>query len=295
MSEEAVVGNAGGEGGGEGGAGEAAAAAAAAAAPVANWKDGLDADLRNSPSLATFDGLPALAKSYVETKALVGRQGVILPKEGDADDLARFHKEVGVPDSADAYTYEGVEAPEGMQLDTALMDGMKGAFHKRGVTPAQANGIIEDYNQLMSERAGGHAEQVDKVKSSCKSALEGKYGGAYDKNCNMAQAALEQRLTKEGASELLDFVDPNTGATLAYHPGFIDMIVTLAQGMAEDSSLHGHGPRQFALTPEEADRKLGEFNRDPEKQKALYDADHEAHDEAVTERDGLFAAREAGK
>jgi hypothetical protein len=289
MSEEVVAGSesAGTENG--------EAIPASPIAPVVDWKDGLDADLRNSPSLATFDGLPALAKSFVETKALVGRQGVILPKEGDTDDLARFHREIGVPDSADAYTYEGVEAPEGMQLDTVLMDGMKGAFHKRGVTPVQASGIIEDYNQLMAGRAGGHAEQVGKAQSACKSTLEGKYGNAYDKNCNMAQAALEQRLTKEGASELLDFVDPNTGATLAYHPGFIDMIVTLAQGMAEDSSLHGHGPRQFALTPEEADRKLGEFNRDPEKQKALYDADHQAHNEAVTERDGLFAAREAGK
>lgn len=289
MSEEVVAESesAGAEGG--------EAAPASPIAPAADWKDTLDADLRNSPSLATFDGLPALAKSYVETKALVGRQGVILPKEGDVDDLARFHREIGVPDSADAYTYEGVEAPEGMQLDIALMDEMKDVFRSEGVLPARANKIIDGFNQIMAGRVGGQAEQIGKVKTACKSALEGKYGNAYDKNCNMAQAALEQRLTKEGASELLDFVDPNTGATLAYHSGFIDMIVTLAQGMAEDSSLHGHGPRQFALTPEEADRKLGEFNRDPEKQKALYDADHPAHNEAVTERDGLFAAREAGK
>jgi hypothetical protein len=106
------------EGEGAGGAGGAGA----------DWRATLPEEIRNDPSLASFKDLGALARSLIETKALVGRSirppgpdassevkkefvqkliaidpALIYAPDGDDAATARMWKKLGRPDKADEY------------------------------------------------------------------------------------------------------------------------------------------------------------------------------------------------
>ena len=91
-------------------------------AVVPDWRTGLTGDfapLAQEPSLASFKGKdwaevgPALAKSYVETKKLVGVKTTLkIPDEhATPDEVAAYRKAVGVPDTPDGYRTQ-IRRPE---------------------------------------------------------------------------------------------------------------------------------------------------------------------------------------
>ena len=77
-----------------------------------SWRDGLSDDLRNHPGLQKYEDVGALAKGFLSQSELVGRKGVILPKEGDAEDRQRFYSELGRPESVEGYDLGDFAPPE---------------------------------------------------------------------------------------------------------------------------------------------------------------------------------------
>ena len=99
----------------------------------ASWRDGLDVGLKEHPALTTIADVPTLAKSFVETKEMVGRKGIILPKEGDAGDLIRFRTEIGVPGSPEEYDLGDFKPPEGLPWSDDFQSKMLTKLHTLGI------------------------------------------------------------------------------------------------------------------------------------------------------------------
>lgn len=115
-------------------------------APVnPDFLSSLPEDLRGEKALHVFKDAADLAKSYVETKKLVGER-IALPKADDADSIARFVA-AARPETADAYQ---IDLPEDMPADFA--DHMRPAFFETGQQPWQVAKIVEANNAYWAQR-----------------------------------------------------------------------------------------------------------------------------------------------
>jgi hypothetical protein len=167
------------------------AAAAAPAAPVADkgtppasWRDTLPEPMKASPSLAKFESVDKLAKSYIEAESMIGRSIIPPGKDAKPEDWGKFYSKLGRPNSAEEYA---LTPEEGFEADPAFTSKLKAAFHSAGLTPAQANHVFGAIS--------GEAVAADKISQEAsaqaiaagEAALRTKWGQNYD--ANVARAA----------------------------------------------------------------------------------------------------------
>lgn len=219
---------------------DAAAAAAAAAAP-ADWRTTLPEDMRADPALEPFKTPDLLAKSYIETKALVGRS-LVMPKD-DTDEAgwSQLYEKLGRP--AEAKDYQ-IDIPEGAPPEFA--EAFRGVAHKAGLSGKQVGELVKFNNEFVAQAmaaqtAAGEAELT---------AWKGEVGEpAYNEITGRAQAAAKafgvpddianELEAKLGSRKLVEFF-ANVGKRMGEHgrlapgdpPGGIS-----ADPLAERSSL----------------------------------------------------------
>lgn len=159
--------------------------------PVAErFQDKLADEFKANPALKDFKDINALTKSYLETKALVGKQKVGIPaKDAKAEDVAAFYKELGVPEKAEGYEFKAPEKlPKGVTFNEEEAKGFaefakglnltKDQAHKLqawdidrkgkefGGSEAAAATKDADFDKVMTERYGDETKQnavIDKA------------------------------------------------------------------------------------------------------------------------------------
>jgi len=131
-----------------------------------NWRETYlkDTDLFDNPSLATITDPLTLAKAFVETKALVGKKGIILPTEKDPPEKwDEFYKALGRPDTADGYEITKPEdLPKEFPYSDERVTSFKALAHKIGLTPAH---VKELYNWQIAEGRKEFAAYQESVKA----------------------------------------------------------------------------------------------------------------------------------
>ena len=94
---------------------------------------------------------------------LVGKKGVVIPEEGASEEeLNKYFKGIGRPDSPDGYEFS---APEGKDRNADLDKPIKDMLHKNGVPKSMATSIVRDYEALIGERVKEQDEVFEKVTS----------------------------------------------------------------------------------------------------------------------------------
>lgn len=152
---------------------------AAAAAPPADWRAGLAEELRADPSLQAFTDLNGLAKSYIETKRMVGQEKVVLPKgDDDAAGWDALYKALGRPDSADGYQ---LGVPEGD--DGAFARTFAGWAHAAGLSQRQAAALSDQWNAFQTQAAAAAQTQADETARQIRAEL----GAKADETIALAQ------------------------------------------------------------------------------------------------------------
>lgn len=125
--------DAGGSSSGGGTVGDAAAASAASSSASASietgnppptqerWQDKLADEYKGNPALKDFKDINSFAKSYLDTKSLVGKVKIGVPtKDSKPEEIAEFYKQLGVPEKADLYEIKKPEKlPEGVEFNEA--------------------------------------------------------------------------------------------------------------------------------------------------------------------------------
>ena len=256
---------AGAEGTGEAGAGGEAggqeSGAGNGAAP--GWRETyLDSETQALPALAVFDDVPALAKGFLETKEMVGRKGIILPKEGDAGDLARFHTEIGVPGSPEEYDLGDFAPPEGLPWSEHLQTVMLGKLHARGIPQSQIRGLFEDLAEAENDEYKSMTQTQKQGYETSEKALREELGAAYEPSI-----ALSLRAFKAAAGDEYDTVNHlllADGTQLGDHPAFIKTWINVGN-QYQEHGLAGEkiGGGGFALTPEAAKQELETIEANP--------------------------------
>jgi len=268
-------GNPAGTGAAAGGYGQAGSGGAAGgSAGPTSWLQGLPEELRTNPSLVNFSDLTSFAKSYLSTKEMVGKKGVIVPGEKASDEeWARFHKEIGMPD-ADKYS---IASPKDIQVNDALLSKFKETAMKAGLLPRQAQGV---YDWYISQGLEIQKQQEADFQLEAKRELEGlqkEWGNGYDRQVGLAKMAVKEL----GGTELSQYLE-ETG--LGNDSVIIKFMAKVGALMGEDK-LRGDGAgRMGNKTPNELQRGIDKLMEDP----AYADTSHPAHKRVSEEVSEFF-------
>lgn len=233
-------------------AGADTGAAPAPAAPA--WATGLtlDAETLKHPSLGQVKDVSDLARQFVNAQSLIGRKGLIPPKEGDAPELqAAWRKGLGVPDDPAGYKIERpAELPEQMwQADQAQAWGQ--LAHKVGLTPAQER-AIRDW-QL--GQVAGRVQSMNQSGQKLEAELRHEWGGDYDGQMKLADRAIQEM---------------GFGAEVLQHLRMAGVAADALRGFAkigallgEDQLIGAGAGSRGAMSITEIDREITTLRTDP--------------------------------
>lgn len=173
--------------------------------PDENWRENLSDDLKGNESLATFDTIEALAKGFVETKALVG-SGLRFPSEDasddqnqefldrvlektpnlmmrpnfdDAEQSTEFFRTLGMPEKAGDYE---IAVYEERKWDETREEQLRSLAHEARLTATQYKQLSEGMLKFDHEgMSTGEAKTMEEM-----SALKQKWGMTWEDRRGLA-------------------------------------------------------------------------------------------------------------
>jgi hypothetical protein len=273
---------------GDGGTGTAVSPTAGGAGPAATspWSS-LPDDLKDNPALTRHADVASLAKEYVNLQSVVGRKGIVLPKEGDAADEARFWKEMGRPEKAEEYGVSDIPVPEGLPWDTDFATAMLTEMHGANLTKAQARKVYESYLKLDADRWSKHLVVQEQAAGQTAQALRKEWGVAYGQNIGLAGKTYASIFGEDFQD--IDQITLADGRRLGDDPRFLKAMLKVGRKLGEDSLLVSGGTSSAKVySPEEAEKAYNELLGDEDFKKDLYNKERPGHEAAVQRQDALF-------
>lgn len=259
-----------------------------------DWRAALPEDLRSEKVFESIKGKdwneagPLLAKNYVHAQRLVGADKLVLPTEKSTpEEIKAFRQKLGVPEKPEEYGYK---LPEGLtedKLDKARVDLWRKEMHEAGIPKAAAERLL---NKYLAEEHGSLQAQLaarDKEIEGFELKTREMFGDKFEEKLNLARWAAKEF----GNEELMGILEQSG---LGSHPSVVAMLAKIGESLSEGGPRGGGSgtgsPEIGSMSPETATAALNAFNRDQEKQKALWNDQHPQHDAVVKERAALVKA-----
>ncbi len=258
-----------------------------------DWRTSLPEDLRSEKAFESIKGKdwteagPVLAKSYLNAQRMVGAEKLVVPgPNATPEEQAAFYGKIGRPETPDKYTYKLPEGVKPEQLNKTVVDSWLKELHEAGVPAKAADRIVSKYLADEYSNAQARTKAREKELQGWELGLKEELGAKYDEKLNYAKWALKEFGDVKG--ELAQFLDKSGFGS---HPAIVKFFAEVGARMADDKARGTGGGPRFSQTPStraEAQAAMNTFNRDPEKQKALWDNKHPDHANVVKERETLF-------
>ena len=206
------------------------------------WMTGLtteqkaDADLVKS--LSKFEkGIPDLAKSYAELEKKVG-QAIVFPGEkASPEEMARFRKQVGVPEKSDDYKLEKISLPNGLEINGQETKELLALAHKLNISQGQLSAVYNWFGENLkaeTQALMGSAEEATRV-------LRKRWGSEFDAN-----TTLKMRLVNKMPPVLVAKIDR---VGLGNDPDFIDWVTAQSKAMGEHFFAEGSRGERLETAP----------------------------------------------
>lgn len=233
-----------------------------------NWKDSLPEEIRNEPCLDNMKNVTTLAKSYVNSQKMIGKNKIALPGENATqEEIDAFYTALGRPEKAELYKHDKVELPEGIGLDDATVAEFRNFAFENGISQSVfEKALAFDVKRTQAAQAAAIAahnkeyqETLDKLKAQ------------YGENLPARIAQVDKALTTFGIRDI--FVD--RGLTNNYQ--IFEALANIGASISESKLKAGDVPQTFRSPQQQID----EIYADPNG--AIYNVDHPGHDKAVAE------------
>jgi len=254
-----------------------------------SWRGSLASeDLRGDPSLSAFKDLDGLAKAYVDLKRRMGSAVNIPQVDAKAEEVDEFYRKLGRPDEPGGYGL-GKIAVDGLGFDPdkSFLESAEKEFHKMGLTQKQAADNYQFFLGLYRSAKESQEKALAQSRQEGEDALKKKYGYAYQKNLELASAAIHHL----GGDELVAELD---GAMKGNSPAVIDAFVRVGKMLGE-SRFVGKPADEHPLTPQEAKEKIAGLQNDPEFVRQWMDASNPGHAAAIQKMTQLHRAAAASE
>lgn len=212
---------------------------------IPEWRASLPDDLKADPSLATFKDVPSLAKSYVETKKLVGAKAFKVPDATATDEeRATFRKTLGVPDTPDGYQIKRPEiAVDSMVWDQNAEKNFLARMHRAGAPPEVVQEAISFYGEFFAAQMEAARREAQAVQSE----LRREWGPTYDAHVGRANRAVQEY----GGEELVNFL---ATSGLGRHPLMVKAWAKVGDALVEHGAMRAAGVE--TLTKDEATERI---------------------------------------
>lgn len=187
-------------------------------------KDAKDEDVK------TFHGkLGSLAKSYADTKSMVGGMIKIPGKDAKPEEIASFREKLGVPKTAEDYkiekpTFDGNKA---MFSDEIFKGFAKGA-HAVGYTPEQVQFAIN----FQAEMLKNQIQEMDKAAEEGIKVLRSEYGDKYDELMQGAELVVSKYFSEAAKDKIVRYGIGND-------PDFSRGLIAIFKATSEAGELKG--------------------------------------------------------
>lgn len=236
--------------------------------------------LRDEPSLATFDSVDKLAKSYVNAVKMIGGnpdQMVAIPQEGE--DWTNFYNKMGRPEQARDYKF----ADENGELD-----GFREFAHDTGLTQDQADKILNLYADNQEAEEADTTQRLKDLEVETTVQLQQEWGKNFDGKMDYAKRAFAQFATPE-LSQLMD------ESGLGNHPEVLRAFSKVGEMLGEDSLVVGTGLGTSQLSPEQAQQEIQALYRDKDFSTSYRDNRDPGHSAAMKKMDNLYQQAYPGR
>ena len=186
---------------------------------------------KTAEEIAAAEAQAAADKAEAD-KAEADRVAALTPEEKAAEEAAAAKKaeedakaKAGAPEEYAEFTM-----PEGMQVDTALLDQFKPIAKELNLTQEQAQKLVDLQAQSVVNAEKTRAEQWANITKEWQTTAkaDAEIGGTeYDANCKIAVRAINTFGTPELKTMLNQYGIGN-------HPEMIRLMTRIGKGMAED-------------------------------------------------------------
>lgn len=171
-------------------------------------------------------------RELINTKGKLAE--AIIPPGDEATEEERnaYRERLGIPTDPTAYTFDGVELPEGFELNEETISEFRQKAFDAGLTGAQAQELVGWYmQQQAADREAFHKDLETKRQKAVKD-LQKEWGDQYDGNVRLMNKALRHF----GDDQFAEFLD-STG--LGNDPRMIKAFVKIGKSMVGDSIVDG--------------------------------------------------------
>jgi len=162
-----------------------------------DWTSHLtDESLRGNASLKTLPNVEVLAKNYVNTKSMVGKNTIPIPGDtSDALEWEQYYKAGGRPDTPGDYNFTRPDNIPEEYYSQADANGAMEAFHQLGLSQKQANAIFKMHNDRVAQGLDASAQQTASELEALKQNLLVEWGNAYEQKTHLGNIAMDKAAT----------------------------------------------------------------------------------------------------
>lgn len=195
-----------------------------------SWRDSLPDDIKGNTSLEKFSDVSTLAKSYINAESMIGKDKMVVPGVNTTEDEWNdIYTKLGRPSTPDEYNLE-LALQEGEVVDDQLFASFKDAAHKHGLSPQQAQGILDYYNNISTQTLNEQNNASVLAQEQSSRELREEWGRSYDDNLSKASQIGKQYLGEDAFQ--LQMAD---GSMLGDNATLIKGLAKLAMVMSEDT------------------------------------------------------------
>jgi len=216
---------------------------------IDGWQSRLsDESLREEPSLARFKSFNDLAKSFVSTKQMMGRDPdtlVEIPGENATDEVrAEFHRKRGVPDTVEGYKYErSKELSDKVDTSPEKIELWSQIAKRHNLTPTQFNGVANDWLQGIDKDIASfdlaQEERDEQERKKGVAVLKKHLGNALEERTLRAEGLMRKygdRLVKDAKGNELNILEQlyKELPSIENSPWIRLLLDNVAEDMSED-------------------------------------------------------------
>jgi len=161
------------------------------------WQSTLPEGYKEEPSLSTVKDAKILAKMFVDTKRMVGKDKITVPTETSTEaEWEAYYKAGGRPETVADYN---LKVPDGIPAEISELvfpkeriSKWQERFFKAGISKKAADQFISDYAQDMLLDLQNRKNAEDAEMAELKGGLSAEYGNAYDQKIHLGNMAVNE-------------------------------------------------------------------------------------------------------
>ncbi len=161
------------------------------------WQETLEEELREEKSLLSFKSVGDLAKSFVNTKKMVGANVIAIPTDVSTEgEWQEYHKAGGRPETVADYN---LKAPEGFPEEAleqvfpkARLEAWQERFFKGGVSKKAADHFIAEFANDMIADLQTMNQSKEAEKAELVTGLATDWGAAFEQKKHLGNIAMNE-------------------------------------------------------------------------------------------------------